>query len=120
MTRIRGLCVALGAALAVTGVTLYHSPDFDAAQAAMDRQAVDCITRELTRDEKSRIARLTAVHDRDAVHPLYDDVFARCVVRSDQWERRAQLETSARQSLSHDPEFMQMLNASTMKLATRR
>ncbi|KAK44979.1 hypothetical protein BG58_21680 [Caballeronia jiangsuensis] len=106
--------------LVITGITFYHSSDFDNAQAAMDRQTVDCLTRELTRDEKVRIARLTAVHDREGLRPIYSDVLARCVVRSDQWDRRPQLVTSARQTLSQDPEFRQMLNASTMELARRQ
>ncbi|CAL8478098.1 hypothetical protein IAG25_07680 [Caballeronia sp. EK] len=119
MTRIRGVCIALGAVLVITGFTFYHSSDFDTAQAAMDRQTVDCLTRGLTRDEKVRIAQLTAVHDREGLRPVYSDVLSRCVVRSDQWDRRPQLVTSARQVLSQDPEFRQMLNASTMELARR-
>ena len=119
MNKIRGACIALGAVLVVTGISLYHSEDFDTAQAGMDRQAVDCLTRGLTHDEKVRIARLTAVHDREGLLPLYTDVLARCVVRSDQWDRRAQLITNARQILSQDPEFRQLLNASTMELARR-
>ncbi|MCG7401182.1 MULTISPECIES: hypothetical protein [Caballeronia] len=120
MTKIRGACIALGAAFVITGATFYHSTDFDTAQAGMDRETVDCLTRGLTRDEKVRIARLTTAHDREGLDAIYGDVLARCVVRSDQWERRPQLLTSARQILSHDPEFRQMLNASTMELATRR
>ncbi|WP_250516688.1 hypothetical protein [Caballeronia sp. INDeC2] len=119
MIRIRGVCTALAAVLVVTGFAFYHSPDFDTAQAAMDRQTVNCLTRGLTRDEKVRIAHLTAVHDREGLRPIYSDVLARCVVRSDQWDRRPQLVTSARQLLSQDPEFRQMLNASTMDLARR-
>jgi hypothetical protein len=119
LTKIRGACIALGAVLVITGFTFYHSPDFDAAQAAMDRETVDCLTRGLTRDEKVHIARLTAAHDREGLRPIYSDVLARCVVRSDQWERRPQLVTSARQALSQDSEFRQMLHASTMELATR-
>ncbi|WP_321797928.1 hypothetical protein [Caballeronia sp. J97] len=120
MTKIRGACIAISAAVVVTGLAFYHSPDFEAAQAEMDRQTVDCIASGLTRDEKSHLARLSAMHDREGLRPVYTDVLARCVVRSDQWERSAQLVTSAGQSLSRDPEFRQMLNASTMELATRR
>ncbi|SPB13876.1 hypothetical protein NOV72_01141 [Caballeronia novacaledonica] len=119
MTRTRGAGIALGAVLVVTGFTFYHSSDFDTAQAAMDRETVDCLTRGLTRDEKVRIAQLTAGHDREGLRPIYSDVLARCVVRSDQWDRRPQLVTSAQQALSQDPEFRQLLNASTIELAQR-
>ncbi|BCQ27848.1 hypothetical protein NK8_60370 (plasmid) [Caballeronia sp. NK8] len=119
MTRIQGLCIALGAVLVITGFSLYHSADFDAAQAGMDRQTVDCLTRGLTHDEKARIARLTAMHDREGLRPVYTEVLTRCIVRSDQWERRPQLVTSARDILSRDPEFRQLLNASSMELARR-
>ncbi|SAK48200.1 hypothetical protein AWB76_01165 [Caballeronia temeraria] len=120
MTKTQGACIALGAVLVVAGFSSYHSPDFDTAQAEMDRQTVDCLTRGLTHGEKAHIAQLTAVHDREGLHPIYSDVLARCVVRSDQWERRPQLVTSARQVPSQDPEFRQMLNMHTMELATRR
>jgi hypothetical protein len=119
LTKIRGACIALGAVLVVTGFTFYRSPDFDAAQAAMDRQTVDCLSSGLTHDEKIRIARLTAAHDREGLRPVFTDVFSRCIVRSDQWDRRAQLVTSARQALTQDPEFRQLVSASTMELARR-
>ncbi|SAK44546.1 hypothetical protein AWB79_00841 [Caballeronia hypogeia] len=120
MNKIRGTCIALGAVLVITGFTFYHSSDFETASAAMDRQTVDCLTSGLTRDEKVRIARLTAAHDREGLRPVYTDILSRCVVRSDQWDRRPQLVTSARQALSHDPEFRQLLTASTMELARGR
>jgi hypothetical protein len=119
MTRIRGACVALGAALVIAGISFYHSPDFDVAQADMDRATVDCLTRGLTHDEKLRIARLAAMHDRDNLSPLYADVLARCVVRSDQWDREPQLVASAHQLLSQDPEFRQLLATNSMQLARR-
>ncbi|SAL42598.1 hypothetical protein AWB71_02223 [Caballeronia peredens] len=119
MTKIRVTCIALGAVLVVTGFTFYRSPEFDAAQASMDRQTVDCLTRELTHDEKSRIAQLTAAHDREGLRPIYTVVLSRCIVRSDQWDRRPQLVTSARQILSQDYEFRQLVNASTLELARR-
>ncbi|WP_061116393.1 MULTISPECIES: hypothetical protein [unclassified Caballeronia] len=119
MTRIRAACIALGAVLVITDFTFYHSSDFETAQAAMDRQTVDCLTRGLTRDEKVGIARLTALHDREGLAPIYGDVLARCVVRSDQWDRRPQLVTSGPQLLSQHPEFRPMLNTSTMELARR-
>ncbi|SAK87730.1 hypothetical protein [Caballeronia ptereochthonis] len=119
MIEIRGACVALGVLLVITGFTFYRSPEFDAAQAAMDRQTVDCLTRGLTHDEKVRIARLTAAHDREGLRPIYTDVLSRCIVRSDQWDRRPQLVTNARQTLSQDPEFRQLVNTSTLELAQR-
>jgi hypothetical protein len=119
MSKLRGVGIALGAALVIAGFSFYHSPDFDTAQAAMDRHTVDCLTRGLAREEKIRIARLSAVHDREGLVPIYSDVLARCVVRSDQWERRPQLVTSAHQILSQDPEFRQMLSAYSMELARR-
>ncbi|SAL38226.1 hypothetical protein AWB70_02796 [Caballeronia cordobensis] len=109
----------LGAALVVTGFSFYHSPDFDTAQAAMDRATVDCLTRGLTHGEKVRIARITEMSDSEILDPVYADLLARCVVRSDQWDRSPQLVTSARQMLSHDPEFRQLLNARTMEVAQR-
>lgn len=108
-----------GAVLAITAFATYRSPDFEAAQAAMDRQTVDCLSRSLTRDEKFRLAHLTAGHDREGMRPIYTDVLSRCIVRSDQWDRRPQLVTSARQLLSQDAEFRQLVNAQTLHLARR-
>lgn len=85
----------------------------------MDRQTVDCLISGLTHDEKVRIAQLTAAHDREGLRPVFIDVLSRCIVRSDQWDRRPQLVTSAREALTHDPEFKQLVNASTMELARR-
>jgi hypothetical protein len=119
VTKFRGVCIALGAVLAVTVFATYRSPDFEVAQAAMDRQTVDCLSRSLTRDEKIRLAHLTAGHDREGMRPIYTDVLSRCIVRSDQWDRRAQLVTSARQVLSQDPEFRQLVGANTIELARR-
>ncbi|MDR5760254.1 hypothetical protein [Caballeronia sp. LZ035] len=119
MTKFRGACIALGAVLAITAFATYRSPDFEAAQAAMDRQTVDCLVRGLTRDEKIRLAHLTAGHDREGMRPIYTEVLSRCIVRSDQWDRRPQLVTSARQLLSQDAEFRQFVSAHTLELARR-
>jgi hypothetical protein len=119
LNKIRGACVALGAVLVITGAISYHSQDFDTAQAATDRETVDCLTRGLTHDEKARIAQLTAAHDREGMRPVFTDILSRCVIRSDQWDRRAQLVTSARQLLADDHEFKQLVNASTMEFARR-
>lgn len=119
MNKIRGACIALGAVLAVGGFIRYYDRDFDDAQVATDRETVDCLTHQLTREEKASIARLSAGHDDANVRRMYTDVLSRCVLRADQWDRRAQLVTSARQSLSYDSEFRQMLDASTMTPARR-
>jgi hypothetical protein len=120
LTRIRGACIAFGAVFVITAFATYRSSEFDAAQAAMDRQTVECLSGGLTRDEKTRIAHLTAVHDREGMRPIYTDVLSRCIVRSDQWDRRPQLVTSARQALSEDAEFRRLVNASTMELVRRQ
>jgi hypothetical protein len=119
MNRTRRVGIALGAVLVIAGFSFYHSPDFDSSQAAMDRETVGCLARGLTHNEKARIARLTAAHDRESIDPVYADLLARCVVRSDQWDRSPQLVTSARHLLSQDPEFKRLLNARSMELAQR-
>jgi hypothetical protein len=119
MNKIRWAGFTLGAVVLVTGIARYDDEDFVAAQAATDRETVDCLTHRLTHDEKLHLARLTAMHDTESMHPVFTDVLARCVVRADQWDRRSQIVASARQMLSEDTEFRQMLNAGTMELAQR-
>ena len=81
---------------------------------------IDYLTRGLTHDEQRRIARLTAAHDHEGLRPIYTDVLSRCIVRSDQWDRRPQRVASAHQKLSQDPGFRQLFNASTTDLAQRQ
>jgi hypothetical protein len=119
LNKIRWAAAALGAMIVVAAFSLYDEEDFSTAQAATDRETVGCLTQEMTHDEKLRIAHLTAAHDRESQRPIYTDILARCILRADQWERRSQLVAGARQSLSYDTEFRQMLGASTIELAQR-
>jgi hypothetical protein len=66
----------------------------------------------VTREEKRLIAKFTAANDFDSLWKVYEGVFPRCVVRSDQWERKGRLMTYGWQSLAYDPEFDQMRKAS--------
>jgi hypothetical protein len=120
LNKIRWAGLALGAAIVAAGFVSYDEEDFIAAQAATDRETVDCLTQQLTHDEKVSIARLSAEHDNENMRRVYGDIFARCVIRNDQWDRRSQLVTSARQSLSLDKEFRAMLYASTMGPSRRQ
>lgn len=97
----------------------WRTQDFGAAQATNDRQTVDCLTNQLTREEKQRIAQLTAEHAREAVRAVYMGIFPRCVVRRDQWERSSLLIMNARTVLKYDPEFKQMLAVGSL-IATKR
>jgi hypothetical protein len=119
LNKIRWAGAALGAVIVFAGFTRYYEEDFNVAQAATDRETVDCLTHQMTHAEKLRIAHLTAAHDLESQRPVYTDILARCVLRADQWDRRSQLVAGARQSLSYDAEFKQMLGASTMELAQR-
>ncbi|GAB5097206.1 hypothetical protein [Caballeronia sp. HLA56] len=120
LNTIRGTCLALGAALVVGGLTLYYDDqDVSVAQADTDRATVDCLTQQLTHDEKVSIARLTVDHDNANMRRVYTDVLSRCVLRADQWDRRSQLVASARQTLAYDTEFRRMLSESTMRIAQR-
>jgi hypothetical protein len=114
VNKIRWAGLALGAAFVAASYAGYDDEDFIAAQAATDRETVDCLTRQLTYDEKLSIARLSAEHDNENMRRVYTDIFVRCVIRNDQWDRRAQIVASARQTLAHDNEFRAMLYASTM------
>ncbi len=120
MKKIRWAGIALATALGLTGLSCYYDQDFATAQAATDRETVDCLTHQLMRDEKSHIARLTALHDNDDMCPVYTEALSRCIVRADQWDRHAQFVANARQMLSHDPEFRQMLGADAFELAQSR
>jgi hypothetical protein len=119
LNKIRWAGVALGAVIVIAGFSRYYDEDFTMAQAATDRETVECLTRQMTHDEKVRIALLTAAHDVESQRPIYTDVLARCVLRADQWDRRSQLVRGARQSLSDDSEFRQIVSASTMEIARR-
>lgn len=109
----------LGAVLVVSAFTLYRSPDFEAAQAAMDRETVDCLAHRISRDEKNNIARYTALHQNENLRPIFTALLSRCIVRDDQWDRRPQLVAGARQTLAQDGEFRRMLASGTMELARR-
>jgi hypothetical protein len=109
----RGIWIGLGI-LVLIGVAHWYTQDFDDAQAATDRQTVNCLTTQLTQDEKQRLAQFTAVHDRESIHAVFEGVLPRCVVRGDQWERSTALVTSARQILRYDPEFKRMVAAGSL------
>jgi hypothetical protein len=117
LNKVRWAGAALAVVIAVYGVASYFEEDFMAAQAATDRETVDCLSYRLTHDEKLRIARLMAAHDTENMRPVYTGALERCVVRADQWDRRAQIVSSARQALAHDAEFRRLLGASTIELA---
>jgi hypothetical protein len=119
LNKIRCASLALGAVIVFAGLTSYYEEDFSTAQAATDRETVACLTQQMTPDEKVRIARLTAAHDSESQRPIFTDILSRCVLRADQWDRRSQLVSSARQSLSYDAEFRQLVSASTMEVARR-
>lgn len=97
------------ASLAV-GIVKCRLDDLGSAEAVTDRQTVDCLTSTLTRDEKYRIARLSVEHNNEALRAVYQSIFPRCVVRSDQAERQDNLMRIARKVLNHDPEFQRMLS----------
>jgi hypothetical protein len=105
--------------LTLIGVLHWRTKDYGDAQATIDRQTVDCLTKQLTRDEKQRIANSTAVHDREAIRVAYMGIFPRCVVRRDQWARSDLLILSARQVLKYDQEFKQMLAEGALNAALR-
>jgi hypothetical protein len=101
------------------GVTTCSLQDSGSARATIDRETVDCLTSELTRDEKLRIAQVTDEHNVEATRSAYGDVFSRCVVRFDQVERQDILIGVARQALNQDQEFKRMLIAPRLISAQR-
>jgi hypothetical protein len=105
--------VGLGLLLLVGVFVISRTEDFGDEQAANDRQLVDCLTNQLTHEEKQQIAQDTAVHDSEAIRSIYVGLLPRCVVRDDQWERKGILITTARQALKSDPEFQRMVSAAS-------
>ncbi|WP_250502388.1 hypothetical protein [Caballeronia sp. AZ7_KS35] len=99
-----GLC-----ALMAIAVTRFCTQDSESAQAEIDRQTVNCLTSELTSEEKYRMAQLADEHNMEATRSVYDEVFSRCIVRLDQVDRQETLIRTAQQALNHDPEFQRML-----------
>jgi hypothetical protein len=115
----RGIVVGVCLLLLIIGVINWRTKNYGDAQAAIDRQTVDCLAKQLTQDEKERIAQFTAAHDREAIRVAYTGIFQRCVVRRDQWARSDLLILSARQVLKYDPEFKRMLEAGSVIGAQR-
>lgn len=109
-----GLCAVL-----VCGAgAIWLTGRLEAAQGNADSNTVGCLAQRLTHEEKQLIAKFTALDDLDSLWKVYEGVFPRCVVRSDQWERKRRLMTYGRQSLAYDPEFEQMRRAN-MQLASQ-
>jgi hypothetical protein len=113
----RGIAVGLAVLMGAGMFVHWRTRDFDNAQAANDRETVDCLTGKLARSEKQRIARLTAAHDGEAIRVAYLGILPRCVVRRDQLARSDLLIRGARQVLKYDPEFQRMLAASSLVAA---
>ena len=113
----RGIAVSVAVLMGAVAFIHWRTRDFDNAQAVNDRETVGCLTGQLARNEKQRIARFTAAHDHEAIRVAYQEILPRCVVRSDQWARSDLLITSARQVLKYDPEFQRMLAASSLVAA---
>jgi hypothetical protein len=96
----------LCAALIGAGVVAWLSPNYEEAQAATDRQTVDCMVKQLTLEDKRNIAQFADTNDFDSLWRVYDRVFPDCAVRGDQRDRKSELVTSAWRVLSTDRDFM--------------
>ncbi|CAE6789321.1 hypothetical protein R69927_04500 [Paraburkholderia domus] len=107
----------LGAALIGAGVIAGLSPNYEDAQAATDRQTVDCMAKQLTQDDKRSIAQFADTNDFDSLWRVYDRVFPECTVRGDQRDRKSELVTSAWRVLSTDREFMRLREANAAHAA---
>ncbi|WGS49511.1 hypothetical protein LFL96_17405 [Paraburkholderia sp. D15] len=105
ITKWLGWAVGIGVAGAVTVALV---PDYDEARAGTDRQTIDCMSSQLTLDDKRRIAGFADANDFDSLWRVYDRVFPDCMVRSDQRDRKANLESSAWQLLSSDSDFLRL------------
>ncbi len=101
----------LGAALVGAGAVAWLSPNYEEAQAATDRQTVDCMVKQLTQDDKRSIAQFADTNDFDSLWRVYDRVFPDCTVRGDQRDRKSELVTSAWRVLSTDRAFMRLREA---------
>ena len=115
----RGIAAGLAVLLGICAFVNLRTHEFGNEQAANDRQTVDCLTSQLTRSEKQRIAQFAAAHDREALHVAYMGIFPRCVVRRDQWARSDLLLMNARQVLKYDPEFKRMVAAGSLTTTQR-
>lgn len=108
------------AALFGAGVVAWLSPNYEDAQAATDRQTVDCMVKQLTQDDKRSIAQFADTNDFDSLWRVYDRVFPDCTVRGDQRDRKSELVTSAWSVLSTDREFMRFREADAAHAALGR
>ena len=99
---------ALGIALAGGAIATWLTPNYDDAQAATDRQTVNCMLNQLTLDDKQQIAQFADTNDSDSLWRVYDRVFPDCTVRGDQRDRKSELEASAWRVLSSDRDFMRL------------
>ncbi|OAJ59677.1 hypothetical protein A6V36_27180 [Paraburkholderia ginsengiterrae] len=108
-----------GLAVALVGVVVVNwvSRNFDDAQANTDRQTVECLTSRLTLNDKQRIAKFADTNDLDSLWREYDRHFPDCAVRSDQRDRKSELEASAWRLLSYDREFMRLREANAAHAA---
>jgi hypothetical protein len=101
----------LVASLIGAGVVAWLSPNYEEAQAATDRQTVDCMVKQLSQDDKRSIAQFADINDFNSLWRVYDRVFPDCTVRGDQRDRKSELVTSAWRVLSTDREFMRLREA---------
>jgi hypothetical protein len=101
----------LGIALAGGVIATWIAPNYDDAQAATDRQTVNCMLNQLTPDDKQQIAQFADTNDSDSLWRVYDRVFPDCTVRGDQRERKSELMASAWRVLSADRDFMRLREA---------
>jgi hypothetical protein len=110
----------LCAALIAAGAVAWLSPNYEEAQAATDRQTVDCLVKQLTQDDKRNIAQFADTNDFDSLWRVYDRVFPDCTVRGDQRDRKNELVTSAWRVLSTDREFVLLREAHAAHAALGR
>jgi len=110
----RAIIGAVAVLLVVGAAVSGHIEDSGSEQAASDRQLVDCLTKQLTYEEKRKLAQLASVHDSDSIRFFFTAMIPHCIVRDDQRERAGALIVSARQVLRSDPDFQRMVMAASI------
>ncbi|MEX3898182.1 MULTISPECIES: hypothetical protein [Paraburkholderia] len=115
---MRWVGIGVAAAIVVGVVAAWVAPDFDEAQATTDRQTIDCLSTHLSHADRADIARFADKNDYDSLWSVFDRVFPDCAVRSDQRDRKAELEAAAWRNLSSDRDFMRMREANAALAAS--
>ncbi|WP_262414691.1 hypothetical protein [Paraburkholderia sp. UCT2] len=110
--------IGVVAAVVVGSVATWVAPNFDEAQATTDRQTIDCLTTHLSHEDHADIARFADKNDYDSLWRVFDRVFPDCAVRSDQRDRKAELEAAAWRNLSSNRDFMRMREANAALAAS--